>query len=1015
MAREIDPAVQALLEATLAGTEIIVVLEIFWTDRSDLSIQTFPAPASATPRTWYADRDIAGAPEVVSNILTFSSVDAAVQVSQGGQSKSVKATLDDTDGTVKAIYNENDIHKTPVRVWFWVEGTDFATKKFPIFLGQINTPIVWNEGKRTFDFQIVNRIEDAEVGLSLEEGEFDALPEELIGKTLPLCFGTTINVPALKVVPTISGVLQNGVGIKDFTLGGRIALADLITCPQTPIGYKCHGAYPLVTCVIAYEQDQNCLQARCLELEYLQLSLTEQSAFEFGTITIFNGERFPQGIELTLNINGGLFTGEFKGTNTDPINVFSIQSRQHPDYDPATGSVFKDPVQNALDSACPGSNFQAADSNFTDTIHGPQWTGMRDSRISWENFRNAAKANFFWAQGGSTVTVEDLREIIYVANIVPSTIHSVKALRTLNGNDFLLTVPDDFYEVRQTDYNGYDVMEIVFQRPLSSEDIDTGGGWNDTIYITQTSSVGPNTVAILEWIIETYTDYAIDSTSFDDVRAKIEVYPMDFPLLTRPGLLAILQKISRQARCALWQRDDTFFIKYLPEVPTPVAILNESDILRDNPEAGGRGTLKIELTDTENLITKQTAEWKKDYGPFTQEKNRLILRHNAARQKYGTHDATTFYFTFAHLDLVKKSATFWMIRESNSWKRLVLQVPLKYTLLEPFDAVTVNLPDVATGSFLGIVERAVLDSAGKHIDLELWTPIRSGEMTPYDFAFPAGISEHALFPTLEARDAGLAGSGTDPNFSVITPPGHPLTPDRTGVFSGFSLSCNGDPVSRLTGAITPGECRQDHGDRHPSDIDDTKPTVSVPTDSTGGVSGSSSPVTNGSGTRSGSRNWQLTLQQDKIEGDAGRAREIAEGGGTGDSAGSGDNADPVESTLTQEDLNALPDPDDIEAFHCTVTVTAFKTKSSFTGVPTTERCIPDGPTFEETYAFDSAQGASDFCGQFTGRPSCGGLPSCDTCINACAIACSGTGSEGDGNLIGYNSGTNTGFGVILGG
>ena len=91
MARTIDPTVQTLLEAQLAGTEIVVVLEIFWTDRSDLSVQTFPAPAEATERVWYADRAIAGFPEVKSNILEFSSVDAAVQVTRGGQSKSASA------------------------------------------------------------------------------------------------------------------------------------------------------------------------------------------------------------------------------------------------------------------------------------------------------------------------------------------------------------------------------------------------------------------------------------------------------------------------------------------------------------------------------------------------------------------------------------------------------------------------------------------------------------------------------------------------------------------------------------------------------------------------------------------------------------------------------------------------------------------------------------------------------------------------------------------------------------
>jgi hypothetical protein len=887
------------------------------------------------------------------------------------------------------------MHKKPVRVWFHVVGADFATKKFPIFLGQINTPVRWLEGDRSFEFEIVNRIEDVEVGFSYEEGSANEVPEELIGKPFPLCFGTTINVPALKAVPSISGILAGGVGIKDFTLGNRINLADAITCPQTPIGYQCSGAYPNFVCRIAYETDANCTQARCLELELLKLQHEEQSSYEFSRFIVIGGERFPQNERITLNINGGLFTGRFDGTDTDPSNVFLVTNRQHPRYNPATGGVLTDPVQTALDSACPGSLTDGQDSNYVDSIHGPLWTGLRDSRISWENYRAAAKADFFWAQGGSTVSLENNREITYIANIVPSTIHSVKAVRVINGNEFLVDVPNEFYEVRQTDYGGYQVMEIVFQRPLSVESQGSGGGWRDDIYITQTSTVGPNTVDILRWFIETYTSYEIDDTSFDDVKTKIEVYPMHFPLLDRPNLLSILQRIARQARCALWQRDDKFFIKYLPEEPTAVATITEEDILRTSEEDNGVGTLAIELTDTEDLVTKSVNKWRKDFSPFIPKDNTLILRHNIKR--YGTHDKEVDYFTYAHLDLVRKSATFWMIREANTWKRLTMTVPLKYALLEPFDAVSVDLPDVSSQAFLGVVEQAVLDSNGKEIRLELWTPVRAGELTPYNFAFPAQISENALFPDAIARNEGDAGSGNEPNFSSIAPPGHPLNPDRSGIFSGFALGCNGDGVT----SMTPGQCRQDHGDRKPSDINDQKPDVDVNSNQTADVNSSTSPISNGNGYQTGSSKWLQDLADKKNEGDAGRGRETAEGGGSGDSPNSGDGGG-GDQGLDQDTLDNLPDADEVEAdYKCVLTLTGFPTR--FAGViGGNEVCVPDGAGFIQKYAFDSEEAASSLCSNLLGRPSCGGKPACDTCIASCSITCSGDPTAaGDGSLIGY--------------
>ena len=982
--RTIPAATQTLLENDY-GEEIIVVLEIFWNRGSNEKI-------------WYADREISGAPEVKSSILEVPGVDAAVQVSRGGQSQSVRIRLDDTDGSIKAIYDTTDIHKVPVRVWGYVNGSTFSTDKFKIFLGQINSPVVWSEGRRTLSFNVVNRIEDVKIGFSAEEGNFTEVAEELIGKPWPLCFGSTLNIPAVKAVSSVSGTLQNGVGIKDFTLANRINLADAITCPQTPIGYKCFGGYPQVTCNIAYEQDQNCLLQKCYELEKLRLQLEEQAAHEYETLTIFNGERFPQGQQITLNINGGLFSGQFTGTSTAPTNIFTVSSRQHPDYDTVTGALAQDPFETQLKSRCPASNFQAEDSDYTDSIHGPLYTGLRSSRISWENYRQAARGNFFWAQAGSTVTIENLKEIVYIANIVPSTIHSVRAVRNVNGAQLLLTVPDEYYTIRETDYGGYTVEEIVFDRPLSSEGRDTGGGWTDDIYITQTSTVGPNPVAIIQWIIETYTDYSIDSTSFADTTTKLDNYPMDLPILDRPGLLNILQTLARQARCALWQRDDTFFIKYLAETPTSVATLSEDDVLRTSAEDDGVGTLEIELTSTEDLNTNYEITWRDDYSPLIKDDKKLILRHNY--KKYGAHDKEEHYQSYAHLDLVRKTGTFWQLRESNSWKRVKFRTTLEFAKLEPFDAVTLNLPDLASENVLGMVERAVLHSAEKEVELEIWTPVRAGEMTAYTFAYPSGLAEAAEYPPADDLSLGYAGSGTEPNFSTVAPPGHALVPDRTGIFTSISLACNGAPTDSQTGTAA---CRPDRGDRRPSDTGDTKPSRTFPTDNTGSVSGTGSPVSNGAGYGWSSNFFQNNLAQQKIEGDAGRARENAEGGGSGQSQTSGDNSDAIETTFTASDLDNLPSTDDDDSpYKCVVTVNGFKRKESFHGVLNKTICVNDGLAYSESYSFNQSQAATDFCDRMNGASNCGQETPCGPCISSCTIVCTGDpADEGDGRLTGY--------------
>jgi hypothetical protein len=996
MARTIPAATQTKLEQDL-GTEVLIVLEVFWASTDG---------TATGPSTFYADREIEDG-TVKGSILEMGAFDEAVQVSGGGQSASFSVTLDDTDGALKAVFDSNDIHKAPVKVWLYVSGTTFSTDKVAIFQGQINSPVEWSEGLRTLSFSVVNRIEDVEVGFSAEEGEFPQLPEELIGRPWPLCFGTTINVPALKAVPAINGKLASGVGISDFTLPGRIALAEAITCPQQPIGFKCTsevgaGGYSAI-CNTAFETDQSCLQARCVEVERLELMLAEQRQYEYTTVTVFGGEQFPQGRAITLNINGGLFSGYFNGSLANPSNVFSITNRVHPDFDPATGTVVKDTFQQAIESACPGEKYSSADSDYTETYYGPVWTGVKSSRLSWEAYREAAQANFFWAGGGSTVTLETSKEIIYIANIIPSTILRVAAWRTLNGNRFLLTVPSKYFTIRQTDYSGDTgdgypgVMEVVFQRPLSSEDLDSGGGWTDDIFITQVSSVGPNTVDILEWFIDTYTSYGTDAASFADAKTKLENYPMNFALLDRPNLLRILQELAQKARCALWQKLDTFYIKYLSEEPTSVATLTEDDVIADDE---GTGSLSLALTSTEDLVTKLTCKWRKDYA--LDDDYTLILRHNVI--KYGTHAREEDYFPYGHLDLVRKSATFWLIRWSNTWKRVIVSVPLEFLKLEPFDCVTLNLPDVSPTTFKAIVEKATLDTDGKQINLEIWTPIRAGETTPYDFAWPANIAEHSLFPTDDARNKRQAGSGTDPNFSTMSPPGHPLTPSRIGVFSGFSLACNGSPVESLGS----GDCKQDNGDREPSDTGDTKPSVDASADTTAGISEGTKPVTNGSGSGFGGSQWVTNQYADKAAADAGQGLQNSSGNDVNnnknsDGHGTGDH--PVTRPMDDELLDDLPDPDDLDPDEvgCVVKVRIIGFPVEPCGVVASPACCPSGPAREEWYAFDSIDAANEFCAAMSEISNCGSRP-CTFCKAGCVIMestgdCSGEG--GGQGLIGF--------------
>jgi len=813
------------------GHEPIVILEIEW--------------VAGGQRFIYADRDVP--PNVRGRIQELSGLDAIVQVSNGADSQEISVKLRDHDGEVKGIMDTNDIHKRPCWVYQWFEGLDLSDR-FLIFKGDISSPLTWNEGDRTVSFSVISRIEDAEVGFSIDEGNFYNAPQDLVGKPWPLCFGTCINVPALRAKSVLEGTLAQGVGIVDPTLRPRFEVASRLVCPWAQDGYVSVPTQPsgVILAVPRFCWDLSCKKSKCELKEQLSLEMEEQGNFEFDSFVVYGGENFPQDKKITLDINGAKFFGSFGGPDN---NLFTVTGRRHPDILPNGDLNDEDNKgRRLIQSRCPGINdptqprwtnindirqaysrlrriqgtaLLEIESNATDIggcspVFPPGFAELERSknvaelsRISQNFYGSIPTLNFFWATAGSTVTLDSFKETIYIANILPSTIHRVAAMRNVEGvGDRLLTVPSNYYTVRVVDYNGYMVTEIVFDRPISS----LNKGWSDDIYVTLTSSVGPNTVDIIEWLIETYTDFTIDSTSFDDVRDKIENYPSHFPLLDRRSIIDLLQDIAFQARCALWLKNDQFFIKYLAEEPTADETIIVSDMEQNS--------LELFHTETEDIVTKYVVEWQEDYA--LDEPNKVILRHNV--KKYGTHEETRNFFIYNIYQLVVKSATFWLIRKANTWRKLKFKTALNKLKLENLDCAEITLDHLADVPIKAIIEKASFDSENKRLEFEVWTPVRSGTRLPYDFAFPADVDEQALWPTDEEKNQGFAGSGRLPNFSVIAPQDHPLNIEQ-----GQIITTSGDLLCKdgSTSNIAQG-CRSDHGDKKPSDTGDQKPEPRKP-------------------------------------------------------------------------------------------------------------------------------------------------------------------------------------------
>jgi hypothetical protein len=721
------------------GTEPICLIEVEWTPGS---------------KKLYGDKAIQ-VEGVEGRILQLAQIDDILSISRQTTSQSVSVTLDDTDGEMKNLFNNVDIHKRPATVYQWFTGIPISDK-FVLFSGIIASPIIWKEGDRTLTFTIISKTEDIEVGFSPEEGQFPNLPQNMVGQVWPLVFGTVQKLPLVRVdeIPYKDGTgdLADATtiddhGIEDPALDPHIKdqqaqadyagqLAQLYFLGYLEASFtarklgelgdlddidKGKGTYSGLAKQYLAEGNKYFLEAQKIRRSNDKIKVVQnrQKSFNKKEIAVTNGTLFPQGVDQKVQINGAQYNGYFLG------NTFHIAEALHP----ATDKYAEIPIE-VPDSGEPLNNY------------------TRD--------------NFFWNPAGQRLALgviagETPVTPAYIRYIVAATIQVivrvVYAFRDIDGQRQLSVLPPNLYVIEQPFFGTLPVTMLIVPSPLSSLTDATGKnlGWSDDLYVSCMSPVGPNAVDIITWLIQTYTSHTIDATSFTSVRIDVDPYPMHFALTSRPNVIALVQDIAYQARCIVWLQNNVFHIKFLSKKDSSVATITEADIIEQ--------TLEVSYTETEDLTTKVKASWKADY--YQRQSNLVILRYNIAF--YGLHEQSKEYYCYNMQQLVEKASVFWLIRDSNTYKKVTCKVPIKFLNIETLDTVTLNFahPYIANTAIDCIVESAVVDTADYTISLSLWVPVRAGEMTEYLFAFPSGLSIQYYWPTETDVSIGRAGSGHD--------------------------------------------------------------------------------------------------------------------------------------------------------------------------------------------------------------------------------------------------------------
>ncbi len=702
--RNISPASLATL-AQGQGIEPINLVQIYW---------------NRSTYIWYADRKFEHL-GITGRLLELSNLENVINITGSSNTESISIKLDDSDNTIKNIFNQNDIHKSKVYVFQWFAELP-TSEAFIIFEGEISTPIIWKEGERTISFDVLSNIHDSEVGFSAEEGDFEYIPPNLVGAAWPLPFGTVLRVPCLQLnelddsisssdSSTSGDGFDTGASTSNLMDSYNKAFESANDCRQKAAycfaqasnarnrGIPSQQIFVLPSVAGSEEQsatttaDQYSLSAQeyldqALEYERQMQTILNQQVEEANSnsIEVENGNEFPQGELTTITINGVNYTGVFSG------DTFVV----------------------------------AGDSNpFIGQNIGP--LTVADQIVATE-YANQQAAQTFFYQIEAATDDDANRSLYYIVSLF--FVSNIFVHAKYDGVTAL--VPSTYYQLSYVNFGSIQATYLIVPEALSLID----SKWSDEIFCSFTSPVGPNVVDILIWLIHQYTDKTYDPTTFNVVRNQVNEYPANFVIDTRTNVLEVLKDIAFQARCSIWQKQGVFYLMCLAYPSAPIDTITEADI--------EFGTMEISCTESEDLVTKYEATYKLYWNESSD--YRIIWRFNIA--KYGLLEKSDSFYIYNNTQLAERASLFWFIRYCNTWKKLKFSTFLTKLKLETFDTVLLNFsnPWVSWAPTIAIVESCIFNSADNRIELDLWLPIRFGEMTPYPFGLPGNIDPTLIFP-----------------------------------------------------------------------------------------------------------------------------------------------------------------------------------------------------------------------------------------------------------------------------
>ena len=693
MVRTLTSNVQDKVDQDL-GTEPIIVLKIEW--------------ESGT--VYYADKTITiGAISCVGGILKFDTVVNSERSDNLGEISTISVVLTDVSGDLKVIYNTDVIENTAITVYHYYVGTtqsDLTT----IFKGNVINPVIWTEGTRELAFEAESVIASQEVGYAPDEGDITNLATDAIGVPWPMAFGTAIHVPCVKIKKQPRGTLRYGINHNwnSFVIDGGIDFPQTPTSVSIFVGkIKYTGTFDGNTFTATSKNDA----------KYTNISLADRVIddpyYSDARCIWLDSDEYIKGLFCIVNhATYGWMVNRCTGQKGRQC---WFQKPWRPNNTPL-GIILNSDDTITEAAAIPRGSWAAtyvleAQFWYVDNNWDP-----RDGYI----VGNVYLQDSWGINAGSDVRLVVDYDDLYVANLLPSyEILDVFAYRKDGEDRVFVPIPSSYYTVNLSNsLDGNNATTLEFAEPLEDQE----EGWEDTVYVSLRSTKGPNAADIIKYIIDTYTNFSMDSTSYSDVRSKVGAYWANFAIFEKVDAVEFCENIAWQSRIAMVIRSGVVYLKYLSEIPTADVTLEEEDV--------ELSTLQLSFKRTEDIYTKLTGKYLIDYSGRPEAEKHIIYENNT--DVFKTREKEIDFYTYNVEEFVKLSLYWWGYRYSNSWRFATLACFLRGLELETFDTLAHAIDIFSTNTIRGQVINVNHDSADHSIAIETMLASKAGDVDGSD-------------------------------------------------------------------------------------------------------------------------------------------------------------------------------------------------------------------------------------------------------------------------------------------